>query len=532
MKLLTVEEMRSVEEKANQSGLSYQKMMENAGNGLAEVLFSHYGTIGDTTVVGLIGPGNNGGDTLIALTHLAEAGWESRAYFVRAREEGDRLVSGFIQAGGEIINGAEDPKRKQLSAWIRSATVVVDGVLGTGISLPLRGEVAEVLKVVKSASFLPHVVAVDCPSGVDCVTGEVAAETIPAELTVCMEAVKAGLLTFPAFSFCGEIITVSIGDVKTSDQKLVIDADMVREWLPPRPMDAHKGSFGTTLILAGSVNYPGAALLAARSAYRVGSGLVTCGAIAPLQQSLAGQIPEATWLVLPGEMGVISQKAAEIVQRNLERVTAILLGPGFGMEETTGQFISALFEPVSHPRRAAIGFVGTHEKEKADALVENHLPPVVIDADGLKLLAKTENWWKMLPETCILTPHPGEMAVLTGLEVSEIQSNRMETARKMADQWGQVVVLKGALTVIAEPKGRVGVIPVASPALARAGTGDVLAGMITGLRAQGLAPFEASAAGAWVHAQAGLLAAEKIGHVASVLAGDVIEAIPDVLTEL
>ena len=532
MKLLSVEEMRAVEEKANQGGLSYEKMMENAGNGLAEVVFSRYGAIGDTSTVGLVGSGNNGGDTLVALTRLAEAGWEAKAYLVRPRDGGDNLVAGFLKAGGELINGAEDPKRKQLAAWLRSTTVVLDGVLGTGIKLPLRGEVAEVLKTVKSSHFLPHIVAVDCPSGVDCATGEVAEETIPAELTVCMEAVKSGLMSFPAFALCGEIVTVGIGVAEKLDQKMVIDADMVSAWLPARPMDAHKGTFGTALVVAGSVNFPGAALLASRAAYRMGTGLVTCGAIAALQQALAGQIPEATWLMLPGEMGVISQKAAEIIHRNLDRVTALLIGPGFGQEETTAQFIRALFEPATPARRAGIGFVVAAEKEKEPEKKGSHLPPLVIDADGLKLLSKLDQWWKLLPENSILTPHPGEMSILSGLDVKEIQNARTQTAQNLANQWGQVVVLKGALTVIAEPNGRLGVIPVAHPALARAGSGDVLAGMITGLRAQGLGAYEAAAAGAWIHAQAGVLAAEKVGHSASVLAGDILETIPEVLSEL
>jgi NAD(P)H-hydrate epimerase len=159
------------------------------------------------------------------------------------------------------------------------------------------------------------------------------------------------------------------------------------------------------------------------------------------------------------------------------------------------------------------------------------IPPLVIDADGLKLLARIKDWHKRLPPASILTPHPGEMAVLSGMSKDEIQANRVEIAEQYARQWGQVVVLKGAFTVIASPEGQAGVTPVASPALARAGTGDVLAGMIVGLLAQGIPPFEAACAGAWLHAQAGLAAARK-GNPASVLAGDLIDEISSILNEI
>jgi len=157
---------------------------------------------------------------------------------------------------------------------------------------------------------------------------------------------------------------------------------------------------------------------------------------------------------------------------------------------------------------------------------------MVVDADGLKLLSQIKDWHTILPASAILTPHPGEMAVLTGLSKDEIQEDRQEIARKYAKEWGHVVVLKGAFTVIASPDERLTVIPVASSALAHAGTGDVLAGIIVGLRAQGLDAFDAAVAGAWIHAQAGLYAADNLGTTASVLASEVLNSISDVLSDL
>jgi NAD(P)H-hydrate epimerase len=353
-----------------------------------------------------------------------------------------------------------------------------------------------------------------------------------------MAAVKRGLLDFPASELAGEIVVVGIGleqsglQIKAWDsiKRMVADAGMVREWLPARPGNAHKGTFGTALVIAGSINYTGAALLSGKAAYRVGAGLVTLAIPSPLHSALAGQFPEATWLLLPHEIGVIAQGAVEVIRENLERPTAMLLGPGFGTEDTTKEFITRLIGAESARHRRSIGFIPPAEAEHASG--KNQLPPMVIDADGLKLLAGIPNWHANLPEGMVLTPHPGEMSVLTGLPVEEIQADRLGVAEKYANEWRHIVVLKGANTVIAKPGGDTVVIPVASAALARAGTGDVLAGLITGLRAQGVEGFQAAVSGCWIHAQAGLLAAEYLGNTASVLAGDVLDSVAEVLSEL
>lgn len=277
--------------------------------------------------------------------------------------------------------------------------------------------------------------------------------------------------------------------------------------LPPRPMEAHKGTFGTALVIGGSLSYTGAVLLAGKAAYRAGAGLVTMGVPASLHAALAGHFPEATWLLLPDWQGAIASRAAEMVQQNLERPTALVIGPGFGLAEETERFLDQLLD-------------------------EEHLPPAVIDADGLKLLGRLSDWSRRLPQPAVLTPHPGEMSVLTGLSTREIQDDRLNVASRFSREWGHVVVLKGAFTVIAAPDGQQAVIPVATPALARAGTGDVLAGLIGGLLAQGMDAYEAAIAGAWIHAHAGLYAEENLGSAASVLAGDVLAAVPEVLADL
>jgi len=537
MKLVTVSQMQAIEKEADAGGLTFEQMMEHAGQGLADVILDLYVDEVEPEVVGLVGSGNNGGDTLVALSALAAAGWKARAYLVKRKK--DELVKRFTEAGGELLSG--ENAFEKLAEALGTADVLLDGVLGTGIKLPLKKDVAELLSevndILDGLDEFPLVVAVDCPSGVDCDSGEVADETIPADLTVTMAAVKQGMLKLPAFEYVGDLEVVEIGlpDDLASFKDLqteVADGDSVSTLLPERALDSHKGTFGTALIAGGSINYTGAVLLAGEAAYRVGAGLVTLAVPAPLHGTLAGRFPEATWVLLPHEMGVISSNGAEVLAKNFERASALLIGPGFGTENSTKEFIENLLEGKYSAKKTAqrIGFV----RQEAEKTEENQskLPPLVLDADGLKLLAKISEWSKKISTPAILTPHPGEMSVLTGLSKEEIQENRQEIASKYAKEWGHVVVLKGAFTVIASPDGRIMVIPVATPALARAGTGDVLAGLIVGLRAQGLEAFDAAVAGAWIHAQAGLYAADDLGTSASVLAGDVLDSVSDVLSDL
>ncbi|MBK7452677.1 MAG: NAD(P)H-hydrate dehydratase [Anaerolineales bacterium] len=538
MKLVTVAQMREIEKEADANGLPYAEMMENAGRGLAEIVNEVAFDDDWEEVLGLVGPGNNGGDTLVALTHLVEAGWHARAYVVK-RKKKDELVTRLIEAGGEVTFADSDKDLSALGMCFESADVLLDGLLGTGIKLPLKAEIASVLEqslfIMAELEEPPYIIAVDCPSGVDCDSGEAALECLPADLTVTMAAVKRGLLKLPAFEFVGDLALVDIGlpddlasfcDLKTE----VADLDLVAGLLPERGLDSHKGTFGTALIVAGSINYTGAAYLAGAAAYRSGAGLVTMAVPSPLHGVLAGQLPEATWVLLPHEMGNIAGNALSALTKSLESASALLVGPGLGLEAKTREFLEGLLTGKSNAKKqtSQIGFVRQEANEDAQIT----LPPMVVDADGLKLLARITDWHKLLSPLSVLTPHPGEMAALTGLSKDEIQNDRETIAAKFAREWGHVVVLKGAFTVIASPDGQMTVIPVASPALARAGTGDVLAGLIVGLRAQGLDAYDAAVAGAYIHTEAGLIAAEDLGTTASVLASDVLNSIVDVMSEL
>jgi hydroxyethylthiazole kinase-like uncharacterized protein yjeF len=507
-KLVSVAEMLAIEQAADKSGLSYAKLMENAGKSLANAVIAHSHKT-DRSVLGLVGPGNNGGDTLVALEHLAKKGWQTNAYLVK-RDLQDKYVKRAKKAGATIVAG--DKSNSKLSKLISKHAVLLDGLLGTGIRLPLREPFATVLARVKEIivgmSHPPYIVAVDCPSGMDTDSGEIPAEMLKASLTVSMAAVKRGMLTLPAFGHLGKLVVGDIGlppDLAewTAIQRYAIDEEIARSAIPPRPLKAHKGTFGTALVVAGSDHFPGAALLAGEAAYRSGAGLVTIATPESIQPSLAGHLREATWLPLPADSGWISVRAAELVLSSLDRVTALLFGPGFGQQLGTQQFI--------------------------DKLINTKLPPTVIDADALKLLARIDDWPRRLPTDTIITPHPGEMSILSGLSTDEIQSARLDIAEKYARKWKVVLVLKGAFTIVASPDGRSATLPLATPALARAGTGDVLAGLIAGLRAQGVSAFEASCTAVWLHGQAGLRAAALMGGTAGVLAGDLIAEIPDLI---
>jgi hydroxyethylthiazole kinase-like uncharacterized protein yjeF len=536
-KIVTVEQMRAIEKVADASGLTYELMMENAGRAIAETIQQHWPYIAGMKVLILVGTGNNGGDGLVAGHYLADRGAEVSAYLTRERSEEDVNYSRLKKGASQITSVELDQNWEILLKMVSDADLIIDAVLGTGFQLPLGGVAKDVLGKVKDGLHLrdqqPIVVAVDCPSGLDCDTGEIAEEALACDLTVTLAAAKPGLLSFPGANAVGKLVVADIGI--PVDQREIVDVDLelatleaLKSWLPARPRDAHKGTFGRVLIVAGSINFPGAVVLAGLGAYRVGAGLVTLAVPAPIQPMLVPQLPEATWVVLPHEMGVIAEGAVAVLEEELETTQALLLGPGFGLDPTTETFVERFLSAGAGLPRGMIGFLHSDEHKRAPI----SLPPSVVDADGLKLLKRVPNWPDLLPKPSVLTPHPGEMAVLTDLPKDEIQLDRVETAKRWAERWGHVVVLKGAFTVVAAPDGRASVMPFATPALARAGTGDVLAGAIVGLLAQGLAAYEAAVLGAFIHGRAGELAVEMVGTAASVLAGDVADSLNEVMTEL
>lgn len=537
-KIVTTDQMKEIEAAADASGLSYDQMMLNAGKSIAEIILDRFRDVHGKRVVILSGSGNNGGDGLVVGDYLAEAGAQVSIYLTKERPEDDTNLAKLRLRNVLVAVWGQDQRARVLMNLIKSADIIVDAVLGTGFTLPLKGTAKEVLSRVKKGlnkrAQKPFLVAVDCPSGLDCDTGEIADEALDAHVTVTLAAVKPGLLRPPGAKSVGELIVGDIGLSKKLVElnKIMLempDEKTIKSMLPERPKDAHKGTFGRVLIVAGSINYPGAALLAGVAAYRIGAGLVTLAVPSPVQALIAPNLPEAIWLLLPHDMGVINESAAQVLINELSNIQTILIGPGFGLEDTTRAFLSKMLGSQEHTQMSQIGFIHGEDKTVSE---EGKLPPCVIDADGLKLLVEIDAWNSLLPENSILTPHPGEMAIMTGLSKGEIQSDRTSAAQSWAEGWGHVVVLKGANTVIAAPDGRSTVLPIATPALATAGTGDVLAGAIAGLRGQGLSAYEASVAGSYIHGMAGEAAAQTLGTTTSVLAGDVADSIGAVISEM
>ena len=531
MKVVTVEQMRAIEAAADRAGHSYAAMMEQAGHAVFRALADRLDVVGKTVLV-LVGPGNNGGDGLVAARHLAQAGAQVWCYLTRPRDpQEDENFRRLGELGVPSVVAGEDRDGETLQRWASAADGIVDGLLGTGAGLPVKGAVADVLRTVgavleqrarpatsglvrlgggaeSTAPTRPLIVAVDGPSGLDFDSGALDAAALPAELTVTFAYPKQGHFRFPGAAAVGELWVADIGidpALTPSAGPEVVTVEMAQRFRPARPPDAHKGSFGRALVVAGSASYVGAARLAGAAAVRAGAGLVTMALPATIHSAVAAGLAEATYLLLPQRRGAIAPLAAGIIVEQGTQYDALLLGPGLGRSWETANFVTRLLTEVGR---------------------QSTFPPLIVDADGLNILAGLPDWPARLPAGTVLTPHPGEMARLMNCSTAAVQANRVETARRQAQAWGCVVVLKGAYTVVAGPDGAVALEPFANHGLATGGTGDVLAGIIVALRAQGLAPFAAAVVGAYVHGLAGEVARSRLG-APGMAAGDLVTFLPE-----
>ncbi len=566
IRIATIEQTRAIEAAADAAGTSYQQMMENAGRAAADRALELLAGIESPRVTVLVGAGNNGGDGLVTGLLIAQDNQEAEVRFYLLQERDDQYIEVAREAGLFLALSQDDADKRVLRNMVASADLVIDALFGIGVRLPIRDEAQKILRNTNRAlrerrSAVPEqvtinpartgqiprpapvrVLALDCPSGLNCDTGELDNNAIFADETITFITAKPGQFHFPGANAVGTLSIANLGISENLSELKdisdhVVDAELVREKLPERHVDSHKGTFGSTLVVGGSVNFVGAPGLSAQAAYRTGTGLVTVAGANVVLMALASQLREVTWLLLPSDMGVVAEGAVDVLRKELHQYDALLIGPGMGIEETTSKFLFNLLEQSEEPktksRKRSLGFQiaeDTHAEDEAEA--ENHsLPPLVVDADGLTLLAEKDAWWKFLPAETILTPHPGEMARLAGIEVGEAQSNRWQLAREKAAAWNVVLVFKGAHTVITAPDGRLAVLPFKNDALATAGTGDVLAGLITGLRAQGMSAYDAAICGAYLHGLAGEYATEA-GNARAVIAGDLIDSLAAVLRDL
>lgn len=530
MKVVSVAEMTRLDEEAQKQGVSIPFMMENAGRLVAQEIEKRRPIAGKSVLV-LVGPGNNGGDGLVAARYLKVAGAKATAYLWDRKGEDKALASAKDE--GVVIFADKD--NATLARLLDESEIVVDALLGTGANRPIEGRLGEILGLLKERCKRrpkPFVVALDLPTGLNADTGAIDPTAVPADLTVVLTAPKRGFFIFPGAEYIGELVTVDIGIPETLTEGIKAElatSEMVQELLPPRPRSANKGTFGKVLVVAGSSNYTGAPYLAAAAATRVGTGLVTMGVAASLFPILAAKIHEATFLLLPHDLGGLIPEATRLIFKRVSEYQALLLGPGLGREEKTVEFVHTLLGLEKAAKRKEIGFLtkGQQAEEKATAT----LPAIVIDADGLNALAKIQGWWKALPPATILTPHPGEMARLMGMSTEDVQARRLDIAREAAQKWGRVVVLKGAHTLVASPTGELTISPFANPGLASAGTGDVLAGAIVGFLAQGIEPYAAAICGVYVHGLTGEIAKRAFGD-AGMVASDLLPLLPQAIKRL
>jgi len=553
LKVVTVDQMRAIERAADAQGLSYATMMENAGRAVANWLQGQ-GTLGRQVLV-LVGPGNNGGDGLVAARYLQQAGIAVTVYCVKRDSQKDENWKLAESAGVPIERSEKDEGYARLRHLATQTSWIVDALLGTGVSRPITGAIQEVLAVVREEverrrapsrpeqftyallaapggiGAIPRILALDVPSGLNCDTGAIDDAALPADVTVSLAFPKVGQFLFPGASHMGELTIADIGIPSELAEGISLEMSTpgaIQALLPKRPMDGHKGTFGKVMVVAGSANYTGAPHLAASAAMRVGAGLVTLAVAELLHPILATKLTEATFLLLPHEMGALVPEAVKVLQERLGGYDVLLLGPGLGREKKTVEFVAHLLSLPQVEKKARLGFVGT----AAGSLdQEPRLPPLVIDADGLNALAELKYWHGPLRQRAVLTPHPGEMSRLLGAPVADIEASRLAAAQRAAKDWDTVVVLKGAYTVIAAPDGRAFVNPFATPALATAGTGDVLAGAVAGLVAQGLPLFEAAVAGAYLHGLAGQMVGTEVG-AAGAVAGDLLTRLPSAIASL
>ena len=490
--LPVAQEMRDTDRWAiEQRGIPGPELMEDAGAALAREVVA---LAPDGPIAMVCGKGNNGGDGFVSARLLREQGREVRV-----------LVAGEIEGiGGDAATAlerlGEAPEPFSPSA-LEGAAVVVDCLLGTGSSGAPRGAIGAAIESIV-ASGLP-VVACDVPSGVDASTGEVAEPAIRADETVTFHAAKPGLWIAPGKDHAGEVRVVDIGipDGAPVETRIGLIGDDVIQEVPRRLAAGTKFVSGHVLVVGGSLGLTGAPSMASEAAMRAGAGYVTACVPLSLNAIFEVKLTEVMTKPLPDDGGALTAEGAETVLDEAERRGgALVLGPGMGRADGT----VALIHDIA--ARAKV--------------------PVVLDADGLNAHAGELERLKQRAAPTILTPHAGELGRLLGIESEEVGARRLHYAREAARASGAIVVLKGDVTLVAEPEGRVGVSPGGAPALATAGTGDVLSGVLAAMLAKGLDPFTAACAGVVLHVRAGRRAAERQGGPGGAVATDVIAALP------
>jgi NAD(P)H-hydrate epimerase len=512
--LVSAQTMREIDVQATrQFGIASLTLMENAGRSVVEEIETHWGSLAGRSLLIVAGKGNNGGDGFVAARYALQ-----RQAFVTVLLIGSgRDVRGDAKANYESLKRTKDDRltilrsfrRKEFSR--RGFDFIVDAIFGTSFHGAVRGEYKRIIDWLGTRRT-SKIIAVDIPSGLDATTGERSNAVVRADLTVTMAFPKIGLYLGKGRQYTG---MVSVADIhipralakKKSSETFLVEERDVREGLPVRPLDAHKHSVGKIFVLAGSKGLTGAALLCSQSAMKSGAGAVVLGIPATVFPAVARRTLEVMPFALPATSeGSLALPGFDDVVKKIRWADVLLLGPGISQYPETQDLVRRI--------------IATCNK------------PMVIDADGLNALAadcRILNRRK--GRHVILTPHLGEFSRLTGISPGEIEKNRIELARVFAQKNNVVIVLKGAPTIVVDPKGKVFVNSTGNPGMATAGSGDVLAGIIAALLGQGNGPLHAAINGVFVHGYAGDIVRGKIGEM-GMLASDILREIPAALKEL
>ncbi len=508
MRLFTAAETREMDHTAIEAGIPAFSLMELAGAGAAAELRARWPVAGRQVLIAC-GPGNNGGDGYVVARHLSNAG----AFVQVLRIDPKKRMSPEAALNLKVLHNLAVPVFDvpdfevlgHLVPWFDEADLLVDALFGVGLDRAPDGLFAEVIRLFNESPG--QRVSLDVPSGLDADCGNPLGETVRADLTVTFGAPKIGLFTSPGFEWCGETVVVDISwpvaAVPEGPGVFLLEDDWVLARRPPRPSVSHKGTFGHTLIWAGSPGKTGAALLAAEAALAMGSGLVTVACDGGLLPVLMQRFTEIMCEALPA--AGTPAAVLDALLAACEGRSVLALGPGLPMDDGTAKVV--------------------HE------LVRKCPIPLVIDASALTLLARKPEILKKARVPVVVTPHPGEFSRLTGLDTAEISRDRVRLARDFAARHGVVVALKGARTVVAAPDGSVAINPTGNPGMATAGAGDVLTGLLASLVGQGLPSMEAACVAAFLHGRAGDLAVQERGEPL-LRAGDLITALPAALASL
>ncbi len=513
MFVVTAQEMRELDRLTIQKyGVPSLTLMERAGEGVARALLERFGPAAKRGTLVVAGKGNNGGDGLVVARHLKKKRIPCEVVLLARKEELSHDAAENLRAYLKIKGRLFEVTRESLSLLserLKGKRLLVDAILGTGLKEEVRGFYADAITIMNT-SGLP-VVAVDIPSGLDTDKGRPLGTAIKAEMTVTLGFPKLGQVVHPGLSYVGELAVAEIGIHPQAVEEVRPQTELLEEedigWLiPSREPDTHKGTYGHLLVMAGSRGKTGAAILACRAAMRAGSGLVTLAAPRSLNGIFAGSLVEVMTEPLKDNSNEESEPLSDHEWRRLlDKKSALLFGPGIGVKDSA---------------RTALRW-----------LLKNLEIPWVIDADGLTILAEEAERLRFAKTPPVLTPHPGEMARLTGADTATINRDRIGVARSFARDHRCHVVLKGARTLIATSDGRVFINPTGNPGMASGGMGDVLSGILAGLLTQGLEIADALKLGVFLHGFVADRAASARGEI-GLIASDVVDGLPAGMKQL